>query len=46
VKKFYSGEVAKKGAKMTVILGWSGSEGLSGPGNTGHECDVSLNCKN
>jgi hypothetical protein len=27
-EKFYSGEVS-------VILGWSGSEGLLGPGNTG-----------
>jgi hypothetical protein len=26
--------VAVKDAKMAVILGWSGSEGLSGPGNT------------
>jgi hypothetical protein len=27
-------QVAVKGAKMAVILGWSGSEGLSRPGNT------------
>jgi hypothetical protein len=26
--------VVLKGAKIAVILGWSGSEGLSGPGNT------------
>jgi hypothetical protein len=25
---------AVEGAKMTVVLVWSGSEGLAGPGNT------------
>jgi hypothetical protein len=26
--------MAVKGTKMAVVLGWSGSEGLWGPGNT------------
>jgi hypothetical protein len=34
-EKIYTGEVGVAGANMTVILGWSGSEGLSEPGNTG-----------
>jgi hypothetical protein len=33
-EKINSEEVAVKGAKMAGILGWSGSEGKSGPGNT------------
>jgi hypothetical protein len=26
--------MAVEGAKMAVVLSWSGSEGLAGPGNT------------
>jgi hypothetical protein len=29
--------VAMKGCQMAVILGWSGSEGLMGSGNTAHK---------
>jgi hypothetical protein len=34
------GEVAVKGAKLAVILGWSGSEGFLGSGNTDFELYV------
>jgi hypothetical protein len=33
-------EVTVKGVKMAVILGWSGSEGLPGPGNTGKDSQL------
>jgi hypothetical protein len=34
-KSVYLWYVAVEGAKMAVVLGWSGSEGLAGTGNTG-----------
>jgi hypothetical protein len=37
MKNVYLWYVAVKGAKMAVVLGWSGSEGLAGPGNTDFE---------
>jgi hypothetical protein len=35
MKNAYLQYVAVEGAKMAVVLGWSGSEGLAGPDNTG-----------
>jgi hypothetical protein len=34
-KNVYLLYVAVGGSKIAVVLGWSGSEGLAGPGNTG-----------
>jgi hypothetical protein len=34
--------VAVKGCKMAVVLGWSGSEGFLGSGNTGIGFDFHL----
>jgi hypothetical protein len=45
MKHVYFWYVAVEGAKMAVVLDWSGSEGLAGPGNTGHYNDGGLNCK-
>jgi hypothetical protein len=36
MKNVYLWYVAVEGAQMAVVLGRSGSEGLAGPGNTGH----------
>jgi hypothetical protein len=33
-KSLIRGSGRERGTKMGVILGWSGSKGLSGPGNT------------
>jgi hypothetical protein len=37
MKNVYLWYVAVEGGKMAVVLGWSGSEGLAGLGNTAHE---------
>jgi hypothetical protein len=40
--KFYTGEVAVKGAKMAVISGWSCSKRFSGPGKLIYYMKLSL----
>jgi hypothetical protein len=37
MKNVYLWYVAVEGAKIAVVLGWSGNEGLAGPGSTGYE---------